>query len=44
MHFACRHIMSDGVRSKAPAMRGSNFCYYHTKNRSKLASEPWKTS
>lgn len=33
MHFACRHIMSDGVRCHAPAMRASNFCYYHTKNR-----------
>lgn len=35
MHFACRHIMSDGVRCHAPAMRASNFCYYHTKNRSR---------
>ena len=34
MHFACRHIKSDGVRCKAPAMRASNFCYDHTKNRS----------
>ena len=35
MHFACRHIMSDGVRCQAAAMRASNFCYYHTKNRSR---------
>ncbi len=34
MHFACRHIKSDGVRCQAPAMRAGNFCYYHTKNRS----------
>ena len=35
MHFACRHIKSDGVRCQAAAMRASNFCYYHTKNRSR---------
>ena len=35
MHFACRHIKSDGVRCDAAAMRGSHFCYYHSRNRSR---------
>jgi len=35
MYFACRHIKSDGVRCKSAALRGSHFCYYHTKNRSR---------
>jgi len=35
MHFACRHIKADGVRCQAAAMRGSHFCYYHSRNRSR---------
>lgn len=31
MFAACRHIKSDGIRCQSPAMRQSDFCYFHVK-------------
>jgi len=31
MFCACRHIKSDGTRCQSPAMRRSDFCYFHAK-------------
>jgi hypothetical protein len=31
MFSACRHIKSDGIRCKSPAMRSCDFCYFHAK-------------
>ncbi len=31
MFSACRHIKSDGIRCQSPAMRRSDFCYFHAK-------------
>jgi hypothetical protein len=31
MYAACRHIKSDGIRCQSPAMRRSDFCYFHAK-------------
>jgi hypothetical protein len=30
MYMACRHIKPNGQRCKSPALKGTNFCYYHT--------------
>ena len=29
MFKECRHVMPSGLRCKSPAMRGSDFCYFH---------------
>ncbi len=31
MYLACRHVKPDGVRCKSPALKGTPFCYFHTK-------------
>ena len=31
MYFECRHIMPNGARCHSPALRGLDFCYYHTR-------------
>ena len=31
MYMACRHIKTNGLRCKSPALKGANFCYYHSK-------------
>jgi len=31
MYMACRHIKTNGLRCKSPALKGSPFCYYHAK-------------
>ena len=37
----CRHIMPSGLHCKSPAMRGSNFCYFHGRSqRSERARSP----
>jgi len=33
MHMACRHIKVNGLRCKSPALKGGQFCYYHSKTR-----------
>jgi hypothetical protein len=27
----CRHVMPSGLHCQSPAMRGSSFCYYHSR-------------
>ena len=29
MFKECRHVMPSGLRCQSPAMRGSDFCYFH---------------
>lgn len=29
MNKECRHVMPSGLRCQSPAMRGSDFCYFH---------------
>ena len=38
----CRHIMTSGKKCEAPALKGSPFCYFHTKLHriAKQASDP----
>jgi hypothetical protein len=31
MYTICRHIKTNGLRCESPALRGSHFCYYHSK-------------
>jgi hypothetical protein len=31
MYQICRHIKINGLRCQSPALRGSQFCYYHSK-------------
>jgi len=31
MYMHCRHIKTNGLRCQSPALRGSQFCYYHSK-------------
>lgn len=31
MYLACRHIKPNGLRCQSPALRGTPFCYFHTK-------------
>ncbi len=30
MYFECRHIMHNGARCHSPALRGKDYCYYHS--------------
>jgi hypothetical protein len=39
MYMACRHIKTNGLRCKSPALRGGQFCYYHAKVRT-IGSDP----
>ena len=36
---ACRHIKPNGLRCESPSLKGTNFCYYHSKLHS-LGAEP----
>ena len=37
----CRHIKTDGKKCHSPAMRGSAYCYFHSRPRRRLpASKP----
>jgi hypothetical protein len=40
MYMACRHIKTNGLRCKSPALRGTRFCYFHSKLHS-LGAEPY---
>ena len=45
MYLACRHIKTDGLRCKSPALRGKDFCYFHSRmhnlgRKSKARSTP----
>lgn len=31
MYMACRHIKTNGLRCKSPALNESQFCYYHAR-------------
>jgi hypothetical protein len=31
MYMVCRHIKANGLRCESPALKGSQFCYYHSK-------------
>ncbi len=31
MYRACRHIKPNGLRCESPALKGTNFCYFHSK-------------
>jgi len=31
MYMHCRHIKTNGLRCESPALKGSQFCYYHSK-------------
>lgn len=31
MFIECRHILVSGRKCKAPALKGTHFCYYHTR-------------
>ena len=31
MYDECRHIMPNGARCHSPALRGQDYCYYHTR-------------
>jgi hypothetical protein len=31
MYTVCRHIKMNGLRCKSPALKGGNFCYFHSK-------------
>jgi len=33
MDKECRHIKSNGLKCQSPAMRGSQFCYFHGRKR-----------
>jgi len=33
MYMACRHIKTNGLRCKSPALNGGQFCYYHARLR-----------
>ena len=33
MYTECRFIKSNGLKCQSPAMRGSQFCYYHGRTR-----------
>jgi hypothetical protein len=39
MFMACRHIKTNGLRCKSPALKGGHFCYYHSKVHT-IGSEP----
>jgi hypothetical protein len=39
MYRTCRHIKPNGLRCESPALRGTNFCYFHSKLHS-LGVEP----
>ena len=39
MYRTCRHIKPNGLRCQSPALRGTNFCYFHSKLHS-LGAEP----
>ena len=32
MYLTCRHIKSNGLACESPALRGRDFCYYHSKS------------
>src|ERR1700752_3808356 len=34
MFMACRHIKTNGLRCESPALKGGQFCYYHSKTHS----------
>jgi hypothetical protein len=36
---ACRHIKPNGLRCESPSLKGTHFCYYHSKLHS-LGAEP----
>jgi cobalamin biosynthesis protein CobT len=42
MFMACRHIKTNGLRCESPALRGHQFCYYHSKTHS-IGTEPSHT-
>jgi hypothetical protein len=42
MFMACRHIKTNGLRCGSPALRGHQFCYYHSKTHS-IGAEPSHT-
>jgi len=31
MYLECRHILHNGARCHSPALRGTNFCYFHAR-------------
>jgi hypothetical protein len=31
MYLACRHIKTNGLRCKSPALKGGQFCYFHAR-------------
>lgn len=31
MYMICRHIKTNGLRCESPALKGTQFCYYHSK-------------
>jgi len=39
MYMACRHIKTNGLRCASPALKGCQFCYYHSKTHS-VGAEP----
>jgi len=48
MYLLCRHIMPNGTRCHSPALRGTPYCYFHTRlhrfsaEKSNGAAEPIK--
>jgi hypothetical protein len=40
MYRTCRHIKPNGLRCESPALRGTYFCYFHSKLHS-LGAEPF---
>ena len=41
-YLLCRHIKTNGLRCGSPALRGHQFCYYHSKTHS-IGTEPSHT-
>jgi uncharacterized coiled-coil protein SlyX len=35
MFQECRHIKSSGTKCEAPALKGEQFCYFHSRSRSR---------
>ena len=40
MYYECRHIMPNGARCHSPAIRGKDFCYFHTRLHSPAEPSP----
>lgn len=39
MYMECRHIKTNGLRCKSPALKGGHFCYFHSKTHTVAVDE-----